>query len=97
MTCPQELQIDFQQYEHPVVLTVEAQVVACLILFFFSPLATILKSNILLHQAKYVGHLKGALSKNLFLKVRWLAHCVDVYFLFAFPEYMTPCDSSGTG
>ncbi|KAL2456088.1 YbaK/aminoacyl-tRNA synthetase-associated domain [Abeliophyllum distichum] len=39
----QELQIDFAQYEHPVVLTVEAQ-------------------------AKYVGHMKGALSKNLFLK-----------------------------
>ncbi|KAL8125213.1 hypothetical protein AgCh_012769 [Apium graveolens] len=38
-----ELQIDFAQYDHPVVLTVEAQ-------------------------AKYVGHLKGALSKNLFLK-----------------------------
>ncbi|KAL8167016.1 hypothetical protein V2J09_008515 [Rumex salicifolius] len=38
-----ELQIDFSQYEHPVVLTVEAQ-------------------------AKYVGHLGGALSKNLFLK-----------------------------
>ncbi|KAL3638812.1 hypothetical protein CASFOL_016719 [Castilleja foliolosa] len=39
----QELQIGFSQYEHPVVLTVEAQ-------------------------AKYVGHLKGGLSKNLFLK-----------------------------
>uniref|UniRef100_A0A5B7BD62 Putative prolyl-tRNA synthetase associated domain-containing protein 1 n=1 Tax=Davidia involucrata TaxID=16924 RepID=A0A5B7BD62_DAVIN len=39
----QELQIDFAQYDHPVVLTVEAQ-------------------------AKYVGHMKGALSKNLFLK-----------------------------
>ncbi|XP_071912391.1 uncharacterized protein [Coffea arabica] len=38
-----ELQIDFYQYEHPVVLTVE-------------------------EQAKYVGHLDGALSKNLFLK-----------------------------
>ncbi|KAL3640465.1 hypothetical protein CASFOL_015433 [Castilleja foliolosa] len=38
-----ELQIGFSQYEHPVVLTVEAQ-------------------------AKYVGHLKGGLSKNLFLK-----------------------------
>ncbi|KAK6114849.1 hypothetical protein DH2020_007118 [Rehmannia glutinosa] len=38
-----ELQIVFSQYEHPVVLTVEAQ-------------------------AKYVGHVKGALSKNLFLK-----------------------------
>lgn len=38
-----ELQIDFAQYDHPVVLTVEAQ-------------------------AKYVGHLRGALSKNLFLK-----------------------------
>lgn len=38
-----ELQIDFAQYEHPVVLTVE-------------------------EQAKYVGHLDGALSKNLFLK-----------------------------
>ncbi|KAI5674806.1 hypothetical protein M9H77_15170 [Catharanthus roseus] len=38
-----ELQIEFVQYEHPVVMTVEAQ-------------------------AKYVGHLKGALSKNLFLK-----------------------------
>ncbi|KAK8677854.1 hypothetical protein V6N13_143376 [Hibiscus sabdariffa] len=39
----QELQIEFSQYEHPVVLTVEAQ-------------------------AKYVGNLGGALSKNLFLK-----------------------------
>lgn len=39
----QELQIGFSQYEHPVVLTVEAQ-------------------------AKYVGNMKGALSKNLFLK-----------------------------
>ncbi|XP_051124353.1 uncharacterized protein LOC127246813 isoform X2 [Andrographis paniculata] len=39
----EELKIEFQQYEHPVVLTVEAQ-------------------------AKHVGHLKGALSKNLFLK-----------------------------
>lgn len=38
-----ELQIDFAQYDHPEVLTVEAQ-------------------------AKYVGHLKGGLSKNLFLK-----------------------------
>ncbi|KAL6512027.1 hypothetical protein OROGR_021624 [Orobanche gracilis] len=38
-----ELQIVFSQYEHPVVLTVEAQ-------------------------AKYVGHTKGGLSKNLFLK-----------------------------
>ncbi|XP_012447117.1 uncharacterized protein LOC105770454 [Gossypium raimondii] len=38
-----ELQIEFSQYEHPVVLTVEAQ-------------------------AKYVGNLGGALSKNLFLK-----------------------------
>ncbi|CDP19122.1 unnamed protein product [Coffea canephora] len=38
-----ELQIDFDLYEHPVVLTVE-------------------------EQAKYVGHLDGALSKNLFLK-----------------------------
>ncbi|CAA2949367.1 prolyl-tRNA synthetase associated domain-containing 1 [Olea europaea subsp. europaea] len=43
LACLQELQIDFAQYEHPVVLTVEAQ-------------------------AKYVGHMKGALSKNLFLK-----------------------------
>ncbi|KAL3845544.1 hypothetical protein ACJIZ3_002947 [Penstemon smallii] len=43
LTRLQELQINFAQYEHPVVLTVEAQ-------------------------AKYVGHLKGALSKNLFLK-----------------------------
>ncbi|KAJ1380260.1 YbaK/aminoacyl-tRNA synthetase-associated domain [Sesbania bispinosa] len=39
----QELQIEFSKYEHPVVLTVEAQ-------------------------AKYVGHLGGGLSKNLFLK-----------------------------
>ncbi|KAL1344511.1 hypothetical protein HN51_018402 [Arachis hypogaea] len=39
----QELQIEFSRYEHPVVLTVEAQ-------------------------AKYVGHLGGGLSKNLFLK-----------------------------
>ncbi|XP_010272801.1 PREDICTED: prolyl-tRNA synthetase associated domain-containing protein 1 [Nelumbo nucifera] len=39
----QELQIDFAHYDHPVVLTVEAQ-------------------------AKYVGHLGGGLSKNLFLK-----------------------------
>ncbi|KAL3518765.1 hypothetical protein ACH5RR_021354 [Cinchona calisaya] len=38
-----ELQIEFSQYEHPVVLTVQ-------------------------DQAKYVGHLNGALSKNLFLK-----------------------------
>ncbi|KAL6217148.1 PREDICTED: prolyl-tRNA synthetase associated domain-containing protein 1 [Fragaria vesca subsp. vesca] len=38
-----ELEIDFSQYDHPVVLTVEAQ-------------------------AKYVGHLGGGLSKNLFLK-----------------------------
>ncbi|KAI0497412.1 hypothetical protein KFK09_020636 [Dendrobium nobile] len=38
-----ELQIDFATYEHPVVLTVEAQ-------------------------AKYVGHLRGSLSKNLLLK-----------------------------
>ncbi|CAH9091990.1 unnamed protein product [Cuscuta epithymum] len=43
MTYLKELQIDFEQYEHPVVLTVEAQ-------------------------EKYVGHLNGALSKNLFLK-----------------------------
>uniref|UniRef100_A0A1D1XWU9 Prolyl-tRNA synthetase associated domain-containing protein 1 n=1 Tax=Anthurium amnicola TaxID=1678845 RepID=A0A1D1XWU9_9ARAE len=39
----QELQISFASYDHPAVLTVEAQ-------------------------AKYVGHLGGALSKNLFLK-----------------------------
>lgn len=39
----QELKIDFASYDHPAVLTVEAQ-------------------------AKYVGHLGGALSKNLFLK-----------------------------
>ncbi|KAL7155901.1 hypothetical protein ABFS83_03G107200 [Erythranthe nasuta] len=39
----EELQVVFSKYEHPVVLTVEAQ-------------------------AKYVGHIKGALSKNLFLK-----------------------------
>ncbi|CAM8878157.1 unnamed protein product [Rhodiola kirilowii] len=39
----QDLQITFSVYEHPVVLTVEAQ-------------------------AKYIGHLEGALSKNLFLK-----------------------------
>lgn len=39
----QELQVDFAQYDHPVVLTVDAQ-------------------------AKYVGNMKGALSKNLFLK-----------------------------
>ncbi|KAF4384034.1 hypothetical protein F8388_018786 [Cannabis sativa] len=39
----QELKIDYSKYEHPVVLTVEAQ-------------------------AKYVGNLEGALSKNLFLK-----------------------------
>ncbi|OVA10425.1 YbaK/aminoacyl-tRNA synthetase-associated domain [Macleaya cordata] len=38
-----ELQINFVRYDHPVVLTVEAQ-------------------------AKYVGHLGGGLSKNLFLK-----------------------------
>ncbi|KAE8669452.1 hypothetical protein F3Y22_tig00112236pilonHSYRG00080 [Hibiscus syriacus] len=38
-----ELQIEFSQYEHPVVLTVEAQ-------------------------AKYVGNMGSALSKNLFLK-----------------------------
>ncbi|KAK9270460.1 hypothetical protein L1049_026040 [Liquidambar formosana] len=43
LTRLQELHIDFAQYEHPVVLTVEAQ-------------------------AKHVGHLGGALSKNLFLK-----------------------------
>ncbi|GER49195.1 YbaK/prolyl-tRNA synthetase family protein [Striga asiatica] len=39
----QELQIGYSKYDHPVVLTVEAQ-------------------------AKYVGHLKGGLCKNLFLK-----------------------------
>ncbi|KAJ3695912.1 hypothetical protein LUZ60_001289 [Juncus effusus] len=39
----QELQIEFECYDHPAVLTVDAQ-------------------------AKYVGHLGGALSKNLFLK-----------------------------
>ncbi|XP_078429745.1 ybaK/aminoacyl-tRNA synthetase-associated domain-containing protein isoform X2 [Wolffia australiana] len=39
----QELHIQFETYDHPAVLTVEAQ-------------------------AKYVGHLGGALSKNLFLK-----------------------------
>ncbi|CAK9169262.1 unnamed protein product [Ilex paraguariensis] len=39
----EELQIGFSQYDHPVVLSVEAQ-------------------------AKYVGHMKGAWSKNLFLK-----------------------------
>nr|KAJ0214375.1 hypothetical protein LSAT_V11C400208940 [Lactuca sativa] len=39
----QAQQIKFSQYEHPVVMTVEAQ-------------------------AKYVGHMKGGLSKNLFLK-----------------------------
>ncbi|KAK9167624.1 hypothetical protein Scep_002815 [Stephania cephalantha] len=39
----QELNIKFDRYDHPVVLTVEAQ-------------------------AKYVGHLGGGLSKNLFLK-----------------------------
>ncbi|CAI9282075.1 unnamed protein product [Lactuca saligna] len=39
----QAQQIKFSQYEHPVVMTVEAQ-------------------------AKYVGHIKGGLSKNLFLK-----------------------------
>ncbi|CAA0827897.1 YbaK/aminoacyl-tRNA synthetase-associated domain [Striga hermonthica] len=39
----QELQIGYSLYDHPVVLTVEAQ-------------------------AKYVGHLKGGLCKNLFLK-----------------------------
>ncbi|CAA6658894.1 unnamed protein product [Spirodela intermedia] len=39
----QELNINFASYDHPAVLTVEAQ-------------------------AKYVGHLGGALSKNLFLK-----------------------------
>uniref|UniRef100_A0A7C9D8H4 YbaK/aminoacyl-tRNA synthetase-associated domain-containing protein n=1 Tax=Opuntia streptacantha TaxID=393608 RepID=A0A7C9D8H4_OPUST len=38
-----ELEIDFTQYEHPVVLTVEAAL-------------------------KYVGHVKGAFAKNLFLK-----------------------------
>ncbi|XP_050363666.1 uncharacterized protein LOC126782457 [Argentina anserina] len=38
-----ELQIEFSQYDHPVVLTVEAQ-------------------------EKYVGHLGGGVSKNLFLK-----------------------------
>ncbi|KAL1533637.1 hypothetical protein AAHA92_33496 [Salvia divinorum] len=43
LTRLQELQIVFSKYEHPVVLTVEAQ-------------------------AKYVGNMKGALSKNLFLK-----------------------------
>ncbi|KAK9092712.1 hypothetical protein Syun_027623 [Stephania yunnanensis] len=42
--CPKwELYIKFDRYDHPVVLTVEAQV-------------------------KYVGHLGGGLSKNLFLK-----------------------------
>ncbi|KAD2210647.1 hypothetical protein E3N88_41632 [Mikania micrantha] len=39
----QAQQIHFSQYDHPVVMTVEAQ-------------------------AKYVGHIKGGLSKNLFLK-----------------------------
>ncbi|XP_021900627.1 prolyl-tRNA synthetase associated domain-containing protein 1 isoform X2 [Carica papaya] len=43
LTRLQELQIDHAKYEHPVVLTVEAQ-------------------------AKYVGNMGGALSKNLFLK-----------------------------
>ncbi|KAF6147713.1 hypothetical protein GIB67_003044 [Kingdonia uniflora] len=38
-----ELEINFARYDHPVVLTVEAQ-------------------------AKYVGHLGGGLSKNIFLK-----------------------------
>ncbi|KAF5201404.1 Prolyl-trna synthetase associated domain-containing protein [Thalictrum thalictroides] len=38
-----ELEIDFARYDHPVVLTVEAQ-------------------------EKYIGHLKGGISKNLFLK-----------------------------
>ncbi|KAK9169929.1 hypothetical protein Syun_002069 [Stephania yunnanensis] len=42
--CPKwELNIKFDRYDHPVVLTVEAQV-------------------------KYVGHIGGGLSKNLFLK-----------------------------
>lgn len=39
----QAQQIQFSKYEHPIVMTVEAQ-------------------------AKYVGHIKGGLSKNLFLK-----------------------------
>ncbi|XAR62788.1 Proline--tRNA ligase [Bertholletia excelsa] len=45
-----ELQINYTQYNHPVVMTVEEQVKKCQT------------------QAKYVGHVKGALSKNLFLK-----------------------------
>ncbi|KAK4429665.1 Prolyl-tRNA synthetase associated domain-containing protein 1 [Sesamum alatum] len=53
----QELQIDFSKYEHPVVLTVEAQ-------------------------AKYVGHMKGALSKNLFLKDKKQRY----YIVSALPE-----------
>jgi len=71
----QELQIPFSQYEHPVVLTVDAQV---------KPVNTILYLPFLVHfivilfliqcpwsylQAQYVGHLGGGLSKNLFLKV----------------------------
>ncbi|KAK1279367.1 hypothetical protein QJS04_geneDACA020710 [Acorus gramineus] len=43
LTRLQDLQIDFGRYDHPTVMTVEAQ-------------------------AKYVGHLGGGLSKNLFLK-----------------------------
>ncbi|KAK1302222.1 hypothetical protein QJS10_CPB12g01665 [Acorus calamus] len=43
LTRLQDLQIDFGRYDHPTVMTVDAQ-------------------------AKYVGHLGGGLSKNLFLK-----------------------------
>ncbi|KAI7726284.1 hypothetical protein M8C21_023140, partial [Ambrosia artemisiifolia] len=49
-------QIQFSQYDHPVVMTVEAQS----ILFG--------TSGIRIGSAKYVGHIKAGLSKNLFLK-----------------------------
>ena len=67
----QELEIKFEQYEHPAVLTVESQVTNFLISdYAYShdrPICWFIYKTI--PQAKYVGDKGGGLSKNLFLKV----------------------------
>ena len=74
----QELEIDFTQYEHPVVLTVEAAVslVVCCFNFGFTCSCLYWCINMVMIwvscQLKYVGHVKGAFAKNLFLKVNYI-------------------------
>lgn len=77
----QELQINFSQYEHPVILTVEEGVkIKSIIMYYVNSIHIYFFWFLLLIsiQEKYVGNLGGGLSKNLFLKVISVQACICI-------------------